>query len=674
MAPEQAKGKAADKRSDIWSFGVILFELLTGKRMFPGETVVEILGAVLNKEPDISSAPPRVHKLLRWCLEKDRKERLQSIGDARKLLAEDPAPVVQTPPPASRPYLPWAIAAVAISALGALLWSRPAAVEKVEARLTIPLPPGQELTSRPAITRDGRTMAYVTRQGTDDNQLYLRDLNSFASRLVTGSNGAVQPFFSPDGKWVAFFAQGQLKKVEVAGGAPVQIAQAPVPFGGAWTDDDSIIYSPSLGSGLWRVPANGGPPTSLTKPDGKAKGYAHVYPDALPGGKSIFFTQWGGQGGGEVLNLTSGQWEAVAPNNSSAAVFAPTDGSRGRILFGDGSSGMRSAPFDAANPVRTAAATSVLSEVYFDELGDLPYLAVSNTNSVVYAPGNPNKRSIVWVDRDGKVLEVLGKELGAYAGVSLAPDGSKVAIIQYPDIWIHDLARGTRSRIIQGGPDTGNNGWAVWSRDSKRLLFSSNRGGDWDVYWQPVDGSRPAEILLKRPYDQDATSVLSDGTLLYDELTPNTGEDLWTVSPDGKSTPLRVSGSNEQSARFSPGDAGARWVAYESDESGRAEIDVQAYPSGANRVAVSTGGGVQPRWSGDGKELFYLTGDALVAVAVRPDGSFGAPHKLFDVSPYLMGYDSYDVSADGKRFLMIRRDEGSVPRQLNVILNWSVQN
>jgi Tol biopolymer transport system component len=214
----------------------------------------------------------------------------------------------------------------------------------------------------------------------------------------------------------------------------------------------------------------------------------------------------------------------------------------------------------------------------------------------------------------------------------------------------------------------------LWSRDGARIVFASNRGGDWDIYSQPADGSGPAEVLLKRPYDQFPYSMLPDGTLLYHEIHPKTARDLWTLSPDGKTSLLRGTPFNEMAGQFSPGsEGGPRWVAYASDESGRSEIYVQSYPGGANRSPVSTGGGILPRWSRDGKELFYVTGDAVVAVAMQPDGSLGAPRRLFDRSNFLINprFRSYDVSPDGKRFLMIQRDPGSVPRQLNVILNWS---
>jgi len=687
MSPEQAVGRPVDRRSDIFSFGAVLYEMLTGQRAFAGATAPDVLDAVVKNEPDWSKLPAEtpgaIRHLLRRCLVKDRKQRLQAIGEGRIiLLGEDmaPTPAAIEARPLSRHPLVWAltlIAAISAASLVFALWSRPTAVQKTAARLTIPLPPGQEITSYPAITRDGRTVAYAAQQGTDDSQLYLRDLNSFEARAVAGSSGATQPFFSPDGKWVAFFAQGQLQKAEVAGSAPIRLAEVASPHGGTWNEDNTIIYS-GWGSGLLRIPASGGTPESLTKLDGAALGYAHVFPQALPGGRSVLFTIWGQTQGVAVLSLDSSPWEMVLPEtNGAAGIFDVTGGSKGRLLDIDESAGIKAAPFDAAHPALTSADTSVLTNVYFDVDKEVRgWLSISNTGTAVYALGNPAKRSLVWVDREGKI-ESLGKDEDLYTGEALSPDGAKAIVKHGKDLWIHDLQRGTQIRLTSTSGNA-NNLLPLWSPDGTRIFFASNRGGDWDIYSQPADGSRPAEALLKRPYDQFPDSILPDGTLLYNEYHPKTGADLWTLSPDGKTSPLRVTTPfNEMDGQFSPGPVGGpRRVAYTSDESGRSEIYVQSYPGGANRIAVSTGGGIQPRWSRDGKELFYVTGDAVVAVAIRPDESFGAPRRLFDRSNFLLPafFKSYDVSPDGKRFLMIRQDPGSVPRQLNVILNWSAES
>jgi Tol biopolymer transport system component len=374
-----------------------------------------------------------------------------------------------------------------------------------------------------------------------------------------------------------------------------------------------------------------------------------------------------------VLSLDSSRWDVVLPSTGFASgIFEATAGSAGRILLVDQTAGINAAPFDAARPGPTSiAASSILSDVFYDvENETRPWLAISTTGTAVYATGNPARTSLVWVDREGKIEPVI-KDQALYREVSLSPDGLRAVVRYELDLWMHDLQRGTRIRLTSG---TGGNILPMWSADGARILFSSNRGGDWDIYSQPADGSGPAEVLLTRPYDQFPYSMLADGTLLYHEINPKTARDLWTLSPDGKASLLRGTPFNEMSGQFSPGPDGApRRIAYASDESGRYEIYVQSYPSGANRVPVSTGGGVLPRWSRDGKELFYVTGDAVVAVAMRADGSFDAPRRLFDRSSFVTTarFHSFSVSPDGKRFLMIRRDAGSVPRQLNVILNWS---
>ena len=685
MAPEQAKGKAVDKRADIWAFGVVLYEMVTGQRLFSAETIPETLAHVMTREIDLGALPattPRhIRTLLARCLVKEPKQRLRDIGEARlavegafETAAPQTAATAAQTAPASRNTLPWAVAgSLALLAAASVMFGLrnwPDDVEKTSTRLTIPLPPDQELTSSPAITRDGRTVAYVTQQGLDAPQLYLRDLNSFEARVVAGSSGALQPFFSPDGKWVAFFGQGRLQKAEVSGGAPIPLAEAAYPFGGTWSDDNTIIYAASINSGLLRIPASGGTPESLTKPDGAANGYAHVFPQALPGGRSVLFTIWGSTVGSAVLSLEARRWDMVLPKTLlfGAGLFDPARESTGRILVVDQSAGVVAAPFDAAHPAPTSVATTVLSNVYSEfERESRGWLAISNNRTAVYAAANPAKTSLVWVDREGKA-ESLGKGQDLYRQIRLSPDGMKAAVRVGLNLWIHDLQRGTRAPLTSGNASSF---YQLWSPDATRVVFGSNRGGDWDIYSQPSDGSRPADVLLKQPYDQFPDSMARDGTLLYYEINPKTGLDLWTLSPDGKTSPLRVTPFNEGGGRFSPSAAGGpRWVAYTSDDSGRSEVYVQSYPAGTNRIAVSDGGGSTPMWSPDGKELFYLTGDAVVAVAVRSDGTFGAPRRLFDRSNYYLRY-GYDVSPDGKRFLMIRRDEGSVPRQLNVILNWS---
>ena len=402
----------------------------------------------------------------------------------------------------------------------------------------------------------------------------------------------------------------------------------------------------------------GRPPLRLGRPKGRPQApFQPSHENRYP------FTNWS--------TFAPPKWSKFTPPLTwASAIFDSGGGSRGRLLVIDQASGIRAAPFDAAHPAPTSADSSVLADVYYEvEREARGWLATSSAGTVVYAPGNPAKASLVWVDQEG-TIESLGTDQGVYGEVALSPDGTKAAVRQVTSLWIHDLQRGTRSRLTSANTV---DMFPVWSRDGERIIFASNRAGNWDIYSQPTDGSGPAEVMLTRPYDQHTTSVLADGTLLYFDVNPQTGFDLWVLSQDGMASPLRATPFNELQAQFSPGpEGGTRWVAYASDESGRSEIYVQSYPSGANRIAVSTGGGFSPSWSRDGSELFYMTGDAVAVATIRPDGSFGAPRRLFDWrNPSNRFFRTYDTSLDGKRFLMIRRDPGSIPRQLNVIVNWS---
>lgn len=567
--------------------------------------------------------------------------------------------------------LRWAAVAVILISVGIVAWvKRPRpAPPKRSTRLNVLIPAGAELTSYPAITRDGRIVAFVAQRVNEEPQLYLRDLDAFDARVVPGSNGARQPFFSPDGQWVAFFAHGQLQKVAVVGGTPVVIADALSPMGGTWMPDDTIVFVASPGSGLLRVPASGGAAKPISIPDGGAHGYAHVFPQALPDGQHVLVGAWGPKGGSAVFSRVSGTLTTVlSPTSTFGAPTFDPSAATPRLLMPD-QDVMRSASFDPLHPALATLGAPVLDDVYSEsDTEGLAWLAISETGTAVYASGNPARMSLAWLGRDGTVTP-LAKPQAAYRELSLSPDGTMAVVRQGANLWVHDLVNGA-SRRLTSGIDA--NVLPVWSRDGRQVAFASNRGGDWDIYTQVVDGSRPAEMLLKTPGDQFPYDFAPDGTLLYAEVSSASGRDLWTRSPDGQSRPFRVSGFNEWAASFSPEAGGPHWVAYASDESGRPEIFIQSYPSGNRRVQVSTDGGVRPLWSPDGRELFFATPEAIVSVRLQANGTFDAPRRLADRSGFFVsdGFRSFGVSRDAQRLLMIRRDEGSVPRQLNVILDW----
>jgi Tol biopolymer transport system component len=571
---------------------------------------------------------------------------------------EVPATPVLVPRRRQPVVLALAVLAIAASA-AALYFSRRTAPAPPATHLVIPLPAGQEITGAPAISPDGRTVAYVAKSQAGEAQLYLRDLGSFAVRLVEQSAGALYPFFSPDGVWVAFEARGQIFKAAITGGAPVKMADAPEPDGADWVEDGTLVFPLSFSSGLARIPASGGKAEAITKPDGGKFGLNHGLPQALPGGKFILFTVHGKEvNGTALLSLETRQWQLVLPNQTGG-VYA----SSGQIFASNTNAEVRAAAFDPQHPTPVNADNLVLSDVSYQAYDLRPYLAVSKNGTLVYAPGNPSKKTLVWVDRQGAV-QPASPQQADYIFLHLSPDGTRAVVDEDTGLWIHDLQRGSRSRMVQGSSHPVS---PIWSPDGKRIDFSYDLEGDFDIYWQPADGSRAPERLLKRPYNQYPESIAPDGTLAFAESDPVTGEDLLLLAPDGRVTPWQVRQAYDSNAQFSPD---GRWLAYDSDESGRREVYVEAFPSRNKKALVSSGGGIIPIWSHDGKELFYCSPDSIMAVSVGGDGAFGQPRRLFDRSEYYFDFQTYDVSPDAKRFLMIRPDPGSVPRQLNVILNW----
>jgi len=675
MAPEQAKGRAVDKRADIWAFGVVLYEMLAGTRPFAGDDVTDVLAAVVRAEPDWTglpaTMPARIRELLRQCLEKDPKQRIRDMGDVRLMLDErDEPPPVHAPagkaPFPRRVLLPAAIAlfvfAAAALVLSYLTRSQP---EVSSVHLSIALPLGEQVTTEPAISPDGKTIAYAAGRTRETSRLYLRTLDSFAVRAVESSGAASMPFFSPDGRSVAFFATGKLWRALVAGGAPIPVASAPQPWGGTWCQDDTIVFVPSLSAGLWRVLAAGGTPVQLTKPDDAAAGYAHAHPQRLPGTDEVLFAVWAKKSYAAVFSPRTGKWREARIGFAVGASVSPVYAENGYVLASDRVDGVTAAAWNPSATTPSRPETVVVNDVYWIQGNGRKWLNVSANGTAVYVPGSSLKRHLVWVDRHGQITRLPGA-VDAINEAILSRSGLKVARKGKNSQWVVDLISGFGTRIVTDlGTFLGG-----WLPGDDRIVVSSNKDGDWDLYTVSANGNSELRPLLKKPFTQHAMAVAPNGSVVYLEVHPVTGSDLWTLAPDGRTTPLVVTPFDERSASVS---ADGKYVAYVSDESGRNEVYAIPFSGKGDRVPISIDGGTGPVWSRNSSELFYRAGDDLMSVQVRSTSPLvlGERKKLLDVSAFEPGYfHDFDVSADGTRFLFIRSEPNARPTSLNVIVNW----
>jgi serine/threonine-protein kinase len=703
MAPEQAKGKAVDRRADNWAFGCVLYEMLTGTQAFHGETVADILGAVMRGEPDWSrlpaAAPPALRDLVRRCLRKDPRERLQAIGDARIALEEMASAPATIETPAAIAGAParggWAIPAVAGIAVGALAvgvlaWTllvRPAQTKEVT-RFTIALPPGQALASNGqvlALSDDGRQLAYVaTTKGSEVRQIYLRPMDSGETTLLAGTDGATGPFFSPDGQWLGFFADGKLKKVAVAGGVPQTLTDVTNSFGAGWISDHAIAFVP-LGSAIQQVADEGGESVRLTKMlPGEV---SHAWPERLPGGGVLFATTTAKDQFISALRLNSGDRKDFKGQLGTMPRYLPS----GHLIY-EQYGNLMAVPFDLRTLEVSGAkpAIPVVKGIWWGRDFKRQF-SVSAGGSLAYVKGRPPAplNRLVWVSRSG-VVSPLSAPAHVHYQPRVSPDGHRavadVLDTEATQVWMIDLDRGTSAPFTVDG----NNRHGIWTRDSAHVIFQGNRDGTQRVYWQPTDGRGQPEPLMKEmqpasdgvfnvPY-----SIAADGTLVYVHLLPtNNAQFLAMRLPPA---PPAGEPAVHQFLESNTADGGpqlsvdGRWVAYASDESGRGrEIFVRAFPGPGGPWQVSTEGGNEPQWNPNGRELFYRNGQRMMAVDVDTTAGFtsGKPHVLFegDFNTVLNGYvrANYDVSPDGQRFLMVQPVTAGEPppNEISVVLNWS---
>jgi serine/threonine-protein kinase len=711
MSPEQARGKAVDRRADIWAFGCVVYEMLTGGRAFDGDGVSDTLARVIEREPEWTRLPPALSPTLRAylkrCLHKDPKQRVQAIGDVRLALEGGFETVVpQTAAPAVvtrwRPVvLASAAALIAGGAIiGTLVWvamRHADLVPPVVSRLHVSLIGTATLTINGndrdlAITPDGSRIVYVGNNGT---QLFVRELGALEPVAVfTGAPRG--PFVSPDGQWIGFWEDLALMRVEITGGPAITVArlEGNGPRGATWGPDETIVAATYGGTtGLRRVAVAGGTTMVLTRPDRAQGEVDHLWPEMLPGGRAVLFTITSVSGGlaaaqVAVLDLQTGVRRVLVRGGSHAHYVAnglgsPKHGERdsGHLVYA-AAGVLRAVPFDLTRLEVRGAPVPVVPDVVTTPFGSVDAVVAGN-GTLAYVPGGGGvaraERTLVWVDRQGRETAIVAPS-HAYAFPRLAPDGTRVAVYsqdQELDLWIWDLAR---ARLTRATFDSALDAFPVWTPDSRRLVFSSARSGTRNLFWQAADGTGGAERLTQSPNQQDPTAVSPDGRrLIFTEVNPKTGNDVMQMMLDESRqvTPLVSSTFNEKNGIISPD---GRWLAYEANVSGRFEIWVRPFPDvTSGQWQVTTAGGTRPLWARSGKELFYVaqTG-ALMRVGVEPGPSWAAtPPSLLVKEGYFTiqgGFParSFDVAPDGQRFLMIKQsgDASIAPPNIIVVQHW----
>ena len=705
IAPEQVEAKEVDARTDIFAFGAVIYEMATGKKAFEGKTSASVMAKILEAEPPSMASlqpmtPPALDRVVKKCLAKEPEDRWQTARDLcgeLKWIAEGGSQITSAPTvPAKgirslgRRQLIVVLGALLLVTVisGVAIWNlKPALTPppKPVTRFTITLPPGQQLAvttdafPEVALSSDGTHLAYAARQGGTE-QIYLRAMDSVEAKPILGTEGAEEPFFSPDGQWLGFFAGNKLMKISVTGGSPLILHDAAQTRGASWGSQGNIIWGSST-EPIQQVADAGGTSQMLTRFENGET--SHSWPEFLPGGKAVLFaaatsnSNWTNAqiavqllGTGERRNLVQG---GMYPH------YSPS----GHLVYVQGGT-LIALPFDPERLTATGAAVPVVEGVLQSTVYGSAVYNFSSTGTLVYVSGSiqSSQCKLVWVSRNG-TEQPLTAPSRAYVQPRLSPDGRGVAVgITEPDrqVWLYDLSRDTLTRFTFQG---NSNLVPFWTPDGKRIAFTSNKEGARNIFWQLADGSGGLERLTTSKFLHVPGSWSPDGKLLaFSEVTDTTGYDIWVLhmgDPSAgsgqarKAEPFLQTPFNEGAPEFSPD---GRWLAYASNESGRREIYVQPYPGPGGKWQISTEGGWEPLWNRNGREMFYRNGNKMMAVeiATKPSFTAGTPKVLFE-GKYEMPNNStpdYDVSPDGQRFLMLKpvEQEQAAPTQINVVLNW----
>jgi Tol biopolymer transport system component len=687
MSPEQLEGKELDGRSDIFSLGAVLYEMLTGQRAFEGKSQLSVVSAILEKEPvPISTlkplTPPALDHAIRRCLTKDPDERWQTARDFShelKWVNENGGHLSTPVPPVrlgkTREALAWLISGALLAVLiaGDLWWqSSKLPDQTMYFRATLPFP-ARDI----AIAPNGHSVALVAQWKTaGKNAIWMYDLGSQRTDVLPGTEGATYPFWSPDGRFLAFFADGKLKKLELSGGPVQTICDAPSGRGGTWNQDGVIIFTPVAAGGICRVSASGGTPERISNPDPTRGEESRRWPVFLPDGKHYLYlaANFSGRKGVDgifVGSLDSDEKPFVVEATANAAYAEP-----GYVLFYRDNT-LFAQRFDWKRVAVSGEATAILTDIQNVPQISRSVFAVSQNGLLVAQTGNQVALSqLIWFDRKGKELGVVGKP-DVYGNVSVAPNGASAAVSktdmgsQNTDIWTYDLQRDSFKRVtfdpaIDIGP--------VWSPDATQLVFSSSRQLSFDLYTKSSDGRQEDKIIVHDDVDKVPNDWSHDGKyILYAG-----GTDLWLLNvPEAQSRIFLKAPAVLKNAQFSPD---GKWVAYASNETGKWEIYVTSFPEARGKWQVSVGGGEQPRWRGDGKELFYISSvGKMMATPLMIGANFdaGAPVELFQTLPRLPVTNKdlfvYGVSKDGQRFLVNTQMKEAETESMTIILNWTAK-
>jgi len=707
MSPEQARGKTVDKRTDLWAFGCVLYELLACKQAFHGEDITDILAAVVKSEPDWSclpeTTPPAIRLLLRRCLQKDKALRLRDAGDARieihEALSAPPTAVAETAAPATRSRrerltqvaaATMTLIAIAL-AIGFVLRapkpSQPLQAVRLNAEMGVDASLDTSLGTSALLSPDGTRLALVAIGADQKRRIYVRSLDALQAAALSGTENARDPFFSPDGQWIGFFADGKLKKISAQGGAAVTLCDAPNDRGGSWGEDGTIVFTPDVQLPLSKVSSSGGTPEPLTTLDRQAGEITQRWPQVLSGGKAVLFTSSANLDFRDadvvVYSMASGQRKKLQRGGFHARYVAS-----GHVVYVHEGT-LFAVPFDLQQLEVTGQPTPILEGVVSNPANAGAQFSFCEAGNLVYVAGRAGGQnvSIYWMDREGK-FTLLRETPGNYLNPAFSPDGKRLALEindgKRSDIWVYEWERDALTRLTFAGEA---NSVPVWTPDGQRIVYSSlEKGRAPNLWWIRGDGAGDAQRLAESKSPQYADSWRPDGKVLaFDQVNPGTNFDIMTLPIEGdeksgwkpgEPKPFLNSAFTESEAGFSPD---GRWLAYMSNESGGYEVYVRPFPGPGGKWQISTGGGSVPEWSRNGKELFFRTLDNKITVVTHTDAgdSFRAdkpqlwsPGQFTELGVFT---NNFALHPDGKRFAVLKApgtEQAAAVNKVSFIFNF----